>query len=206
MTVRLHPAKVALKLPKKVPEVIVFAIAVVEAMTGNSWFPAPVPSLAVVQAAIDKLREAEAAGLSLMAGLKAARNVELGALTSLLRGLKAYVEGVADDNPESAATIIESAGMSVAARATLVKAVLAVLRGRVSGSVRLVVRAVAKVARYEWQLSENGGKTWVNLPTTMKASTTVTGLVPGRTYWFRFRAVTRRAAGDWCDPVPYIVQ
>jgi hypothetical protein len=53
-------------------------------MNGNSWFPAPVPSLVRVQAAIDKLAEAEAAALSMTVGLKQARNEARAVLVGLL--------------------------------------------------------------------------------------------------------------------------
>jgi hypothetical protein len=96
--------------------------------------------------------------------------------------------------------------LSVAARGNKPKPVLGVLPGRVSGSVRLVVKAVAKVASYQWQLSKDAGKTWLDLPKTLQAKTTVTQLTPGMTYGFRFRALTRRGVGDWCEPVSYMVQ
>jgi hypothetical protein len=206
MTVSMHRVLVALKPPKTAPELLVLARAIVEAMNGNAWFPAPVPSLTTVQAAIDRLAEAEVAALSMTAGLKQARNSARAALVSLLHRLKAYVQGVADENPDSAASIIESAALSVVARSNKAKAALAVVRGGVSGSVRLVAKAVAKVALYEWQLSRDAGNTWVDLPKTVQAKTTVSGLSPGMTYGFRFRAFTRPGAGDWCDALWYVMQ
>jgi hypothetical protein len=127
-------------------------------------------------------------------------------LVGRLTRLKGYVQGVADENPDFAAAIIESAGLSVAARGNKPKAALGVLPGRVSGSVRLAVKAVAKVASYEWQRSKDAGKTWLDLPRTLQAKTTVSELTPGVTYGFRFRAVTRRGVGDWCDAAWYVVQ
>ena len=206
MTVSMHRVMVALKRPTSAPELLIFARAVVNAMNGNAWFPAPVPSLARVQAAIDRLAVAETAALSMTVGLKKARNEAQTVLVGRLTRLKAYVQGVADDNPDFAAAIVESAGLSVAARGNRPKPVLGVLRGRVSGSVRLVVKAVAKVASYQWQLSKDAGKTWLDLPKTLQAKTTVTQLTPGMTYGFRFRALTRRGVGDWCEPVSYMVQ
>jgi hypothetical protein len=206
MTASMRKVPVALKRPTPVPELIQFARRIVEAMTGNPWFPAPVPPLASVQAAVDRLAEAEAAALSLTRGLKEARNEAHTALMGLLTRLKAYVQGVADENPDSAASIIESAAMSVAARTSKPKPALAVYPGRVSGAVRLVAKAAAKVASYEWQLSHDGGQTWTDLPTTLQAKTTVSGLVPGKTIWLRMRAATRSGASDPCDPVSFVVQ
>jgi hypothetical protein len=206
MTVRMHRVLVALKRPTTAPALLVFARAVVNAMNGNPWFPAPMPSLASVRAAIDRLAVAETAALSMTVGLKKARNEAQTVLVGRLTRLKAYVQGVADENPDLAAAIIESAGLCVAARGNKPKAVLGVLPGRVSGSVRLVVKAVAKAASYQWQLSKDAGKTWLDLPKTLQAKTTVSELTPGVTYGFRFRAVTRRGVGDWCEPLLYVVQ
>jgi hypothetical protein len=75
----------------------------------------------------------------------------------------------------------------------------------VSGSVRLVAKAVAKVASYEWQLSKDAGNTWVDLPTTLQAKATVSGLTPGVTYGFRFRAIMRPRVADWCAALWYMV-
>jgi hypothetical protein len=77
----------------------------------------------------------------------------------------------------------------------------------VSGSVRLVVRAVAKVASYEWQHSADGGKTWIDAGITVQAQKTISGLEPGKTYRFRYRPITRRGGpGDWSDPFAFIVR
>jgi len=175
-------------------------------MRGNAWIPAPVPFLATLQAAIDRLEKAEVAALSMTLGLKQSRNEARAALIGLLHRLKIYVQGVADENADFAAAIIESAALRVVARGHKPKAPIAVLPGRASGSVRLAAKAVAKVASYEWQLSEDAGKTWVSLPKTLQAKTTASALTPGMTCGFRFRATTRRGVGDWCDAVWYVVQ
>jgi hypothetical protein len=205
MTVSRHKVPVALKLPTRVPDLLVHARAIVAQMTGNSWFPAPVPALQTVQGAIDRLANAETAGLSGTRGLKEPRNAARAALINLLTRLKAYVQGVADENPEHGPSIVESAAMSVATRTLSPKPALSVFRGRTSGSVQLVAKAVAKVAGYEWQ-RRRGGETWTSLPQTMQAKTTAAGLSPGTTYSFRMRAVTRTGVGDWCEPVEYVMQ
>jgi cell pole-organizing protein PopZ len=206
MTVSMHRVQAVLKRPTTVPDLIFQGQAVVDAMTANSWFSAPAPSLATVQAAIKRLQDAEAAALARTVGLKQIRNDARAALVGLLNQLRAYVEAIAEENPDSAAAIIESAAMSVKGPGKATKPSLAVFQGRVSGSVRLVAKAAAKLAQYEWQLSPDGGKSWLDLPQTLQAKTTVSALAPGSTYRFRMRAVTRRGRGDWCDPVSDVVK
>jgi hypothetical protein len=38
----------------------------------------------------------------------------------------------------------------------------------------------------------------------MQASTSVTGLIPGQVYYFRFRAHTRKELGDYSDVVRFM--
>jgi hypothetical protein len=206
MTVSMHRVLASLKLPGNASALVIRARVVVDAMTDNPWFPAPVPSLAKVQAAIDALDKAETDVLSRTKGLPAIRNDAKKKLVDYLQRLKGYVQAVANDNPDFAVSIIESAGMEVTERPSPAKAVLAVYPGPVSGSVRLVARAVAKECNYAWQWSDDGGKTWVDLKKTQQANTTTRNLRPGTTYLFRFRAVTRRLTTNWCDPVSYVVQ
>jgi hypothetical protein len=206
MTVSMHRVLASLNLPTTVPALLFRARAIVAAMTNNPWFPSPVPSLAKVQAAIDALDKAETNAVSMAKGLKALRNEARKKLVNLLQRLKGHVQAIADDNPDLAVSIIESAGMNVVGRPAVEKAFFAVHPGDVSGSARLVARAVAKEAHYEWQRSEDGGKTWVNLRMTQQAKTTATGLTPGKSYLFRFRATTRRGPTDWCDPVAYVAR
>jgi hypothetical protein len=70
----------------------------------------------------------------------------------------------------------------------------------------LAVKAVAKRAAYEWQMSVDGGKTWVDLPRTLQAKTSVSGLTPTKMYLFRYRAVTNTGCGDWSDPLEFIAR
>ena len=158
MTVSMHRVLVALKRPPSAPDLLVFATAVVNEMNGNSWFPAPVPSLASVRAADPP------------------------------EGLR---PGRFRREPRFCGEHHRKRGVERRGARQQAKAVLGVLPGRVSGSVRLAAKAVAKVASYEWQLSKDAGKTWLELPKTLQAKTAVSGLTPGMTYGFRFRAGVR---------------
>lgn len=59
---------------------------------------------------------------------------------------------------------------------------------------------------YEWQYSTDGGHTWVVVPSTLQARTTVSGLTPGATVQFRVRPVTKTGEGDWSQPTSLIVK
>ena len=103
---------VVLKLPEyEVPLLVMRARGIVERMTGNSWFPSPLPSLAVVQAAIDDLFDAETKTLTRVMDSVTARDAKRMILVTRLQQLAAYVESIANANPEHGASIVESAGM-----------------------------------------------------------------------------------------------
>jgi hypothetical protein len=113
MTVRMQRTLTSLRLPTKVPALVQVAKAILEAMTNNRSFPRPSPSHAAVAPAIADRQAAEVATLSRTRGTAAVRDDKRAALASLLVALKGYVQGLADDDPERAETLIESAGMNV---------------------------------------------------------------------------------------------
>ncbi|HEY6462367.1 MAG TPA: hypothetical protein VIY73_19500, partial [Polyangiaceae bacterium] len=168
-----------LKLPTDGATLLRVADAIVGAMTGNPHFPDPTPALATVAVALSELDAAQVATWSRARGTAAVRNEKRVVVVGLLMRLKAYVQGVADENPDEAASIIESAGMSVKSKVLPVKPPFAVRAGRVSGSVRLDVRAAAHIAKYEWEWTDDGGATWHGVPPTMQAKTVIAGLEEG---------------------------
>ena len=206
MTVSMKRILAAVYPPENTGALVILATAIVDKIDGNAHFPNPVPALAKVKEAIDALQEAEVVSQSRTRGTKEARNEARTKLSSLLTRLRAHVQGVADDDPDNAGSIIESAGMSVQPKGPRAKPLLTARKGSVQGTVVLAAKAAAKVATYLWQMSDDGGRTWTDLPSTIQAKTKVSSLVPGRTYSFRYRALTRRGTSDAVDPVSIIVQ
>jgi hypothetical protein len=197
---------VSLDLPTKVPALITYATSVVTAMTGNASFPTPAPTPAVVTAAIAALQTAESAALARTKGAVTARNDKKAALVALLQEVKAYVQKTADADADNSAAIIQSAGVSVKKTAVRKPRVFSAVQGPVSGTAKLVTASAGHRASYEWQSSIDGGKTWVEAAATLQAKTSVTGLTPGSTVQFRYRAVTKTGQGDWSAPVSLLVK
>ena len=202
----INRAIVTLKLPKKVPDLIKFAQAMVTAMTGNANFPTPEPALAPITSATNDLATAETATQARTHGAAATRNAKLATLVQLLEQLKAYIQKCADANPENGAAVIQSAGVSVKKAAVRAPRTFEAKPGAVSGSVKLVAKSAAHRASYEWQYSTDGGKTWQSAPVTLQAKTTISGLAPGATVTFRYRGVTKTGEGDWSQLVTLIVK
>ncbi len=196
---------VSLKLPKSVPALLVKTRSIVDAMTKSPLFPDPDPALSTVTTALAALQAAHGAVLARELGAVALRNEKRRALVVLLDRLGGYIQGVADGDVSTAASVIESAGVGVRTVRYRQKQVFAVKHGPVSGSVTLTTRAVARRASYLWQYSLDGGKTWVDMPATLPSKTTLFGLTPATKATFRSRAVTKAGEGDWGQEVSIVV-
>jgi hypothetical protein len=70
---------------------------------------------------------------------------------------------------------------------------------------KVTAAAASRRASYEWQYSNDGGKTWITAPVTLQAKTTIAGLVPGSTVQFKYRAVTKTGEADWSQPLSLLV-
>ena len=201
----IHPAVAALLLPTTTPALITFGRGMVTGMTGNPSFPNPSPPLATVTAAIDALASAETAAGGRAKGAVTARNVAKNALVLLLKEEKAYIQSVANADPENSATIIESARISVRKVSPRPPRVFNAVQGPTTGTAKLVA-ASAHRAAYEWEFSTDGGKTWVAATPSLQAKTVVTGLPAGNAVQFRYRAVTKTGVTDWAAPVTLLVK
>jgi hypothetical protein len=202
----VHRAIVSLRLPSPVPLLIAVARAILLAMTGNAYFQNPTPTLAVFLAAIVDLENAESTAQSRTKGAVQARNDKRIALLLLLDELKSFVQKVADADKEHGAAIIHSAGMGQRKTGVHAPQVFHAKLGSVSGSVHLVTASAGPRSSYDWEWSIDGGKTWQVAPSTTRAKTVFTGLVPATTVWFRSRALTKAGEGDWTAPISIVVQ
>ncbi len=199
-------ALVSLMLPTKVADLISYAMRIVAEMTGNAFFPTPTPPLVTLSSAIADLQVAQAAAIARTSGAATTRNEKRATLVMLLRQLRAYVQVVADATPENGPSIIQSAGLAVRKTPTKAARAFAAKQGAVSGSAKITAVVAARRASYEWQYSLDGGKTWIAVAGTLKASTTVTGLPVGTAAQFRYRAITKAGEGDWSQAVVLVVK
>ena len=173
-------------------------------MTNNTSFPSPTPPLATVQADLAAYQAAESAVLTRVKGAAVTRNEKYAVLHADLVHLMAYVQQVADANPANAQSIIESGGLSIRKTASHPKSAIAIKPGEVTGSAKIVAKAAAQRASYEWQYSTDQ-KTWTNAPSTLQAKTVIAGLTSGTVYYFRSRAVTKTGEGSYSQVVQLLV-
>jgi hypothetical protein len=206
-TTKTPKVHVVLRRPHPVPSVLALAKAISSGMAANvGTFPKPTPPLVVLDGDVSALDTAETATHTRTKGAAQARDAKLAIVVVDLNLLRSYVEAVANADPANASTIASSAGMSLRKQPTTTKNDLNVKPSKVSGSVSITARVGTKQkVSHEWEYSVDGGKTWLAMPPTVQAKTTLTGLMPGSTVQFRHRAVTLTGPADWGTPVPMIV-
>ena len=197
---------VALKLPKRIADLIIRAQAIHDVMAANSkTLPSPSPVLSVLQTDIDALKAKETVVKTRVAGAVTDRDAALKVVTVDLNNERAYVEQLCNADPANAAQLAQDAGMTLRQNGARNKPPLSVKPGTVSGEVLAVAKAAKGAGANEWQYSTDGGKTWIAVPSTTRASTTISNLSPGTSLLVRQRALTKAGLGDWTDPVAHIV-
>ena len=194
-----------LKLSRRINNVIAFAQAVATAMNKNPLFPTPTPTMATYEADVAALVAAESVAVTRAKGAAETRNAKLAVVEADLAALRTYVQGVVDTSPPAnGVSIIESAGMSVRKVTLHDKAALKVEQQAASGSVKLLAKAARRPAVYSWDYSVDQ-KTWVAMPQTLEAKTSLTGLTAGTTYYFRVQILSKAGEANWSQVVALMV-
>ena len=202
----IHRVLVATNLPPHVPDQIKYGEAVQAGLANNPHFPLPDPIIAAFVVALGNYSASETAAQTRAKGTIAQRNADKVVFVGAVHAVKARVQVVADANPEQAAAIITSTGLSVKKTSARQKQTFAVKSGVTSGTVDVVAKAAAARASYEWQYSVDAGKTWVQVSNTLQAKTTIIGLPVAVTVEFRYRATTKAGMGDWSLPTSLLVR
>ena len=165
-------------------------------------FPAPVPALATVTAAIDGAEAAEAATKTTR-GVTDTRDQKWGAAKSAVDELVGYVQAVANAAGTGAAAVLERATVHAKKAAAHGAHTFHAEQMDASGQVHVFAQVAARRAAYDWQTTLDG-KAFTDWPGTMHANTVITGLPAGANVGFRYRPRTAQGQGDW-SPVIYLI-
>lgn len=188
-----------------VSALIVRSNVIVNAMTeaGKVFPSSPIP-FSNVTSDITALASAETDCKTRTAGLCVIRDEKKQIVVADMHQLHAYVQQLANATPAQAALIAQAAAMTLRKAPTVHKSDLAVVPV-VSGTVKVVAKAVKGGLSHEWQFSTDGAKTWSAAPPTSKASTIIPGLQPGVLHAFRQRVITKNGPSDWSQPISVLV-
>jgi hypothetical protein len=190
----------ALNMPRRIHDFIYQAEFIANCLASDPVYADSTPPLAVFEADVAALRQAAQNVYTRALGSVEARQAALVTVQMDLNALCKFVQHLAEASPDAGLAIIANAGMSVKNATGPLKSGFVVKPGRVSGTARMIARAEGAKASYDWAYSPDG-ETWLSLESTVEARQDVTGLIPGKVYFFRYRSLTRAGTGDWSDVV-----
>ena len=201
---------------KDVPGVIDRAWAIHIGMGADpGTYVAPEPSLPEFLVLLEDLVEAQQAVKQRAIGKAAARNVQRDLLWAAMQSECLYVQRLADAAGVACESIIINAGFVIAGDTSHSKALLTLRNGSVSGvveceaNVGLLVRTEAKKPSgyrfFNWELTLNGGETFLTLPSTPRGSTTIRNLTPLTRVGVRVSMTTFEGTSPWSQVVTILV-
>lgn len=179
---------------------------IISSLTGNAFFPTPVPSLTVIETAADDYSTALVnAGTGNRADI-AVKNACREVLTNHLVDLARYLNFIAANQPEKLLTtgfdVSKEPAPVVITRPQNLKVVQGVGTGELLVSVKAVKGAVAYLHEYSTDASLAPGS-WVSAPGS-SSKMLLSNLVPGTLYYCRVGAVGRNDQLLYSDVVSRI--
>lgn len=171
-------------------------------MLNNPNYPTPIPTLAVLLAAIGVF---ESAALDAVGGGTAettAKNAARAALVSYLRGLSYYVQLTCDGNQ----AVLVSSGFSatkdpVPAGVLPAPGNVRVSHTQISGEFALSCDKVVNAASYQVQSSTSPDGPWEDEGGFSSTRMLLDGFTPGTVYWFCVYAIGAAGDGAMSSPI-----
>ncbi len=186
-----------LDYPRDIEDFIEYAKTIRQSMTSSSHFGSLSAQLSALNTDIGKLVTTHTGTHSKpQTHFASDRNVELLKVQNDLRGLRLEVQKIADNNPDHAKAIVESAGMKVKKERTINKQDFIALRGELSGTAKLVAKGRRDRHAHEWAVSLDGTN-WTHIPSTLAATTIAEGLIKGSIVDFRHRYILKDGPTEW---------
>ncbi len=190
--------KAVIKMPSKWGDRVLRVQTILGKMTTNTYFATGWTAGTLTQAQfnadvttfLNKTADAEAH----IAGAVGLRNAAYKTLKQDLSYIEAMVQAKANANPTIAVTIIESAGLFVSMKGGSEKRKNEAFNTQIPGTVIITADGGGHT---QWEMSKDMVAI-TNLPSTNTSKTTVTGLTPGDTWYFRSKKVdTNKKTYNW---------
>jgi hypothetical protein len=195
---------IVLRLPSQLAKLLIFAKAVLAAMSNNPSFSNAAALLATLADRIQALEK-------VLKGSAAERRAAREAVCEALEHLRDHVQVVAETAPpggtvdlSAVQALVQGAQMDLRKVGAHPKLVFAAKHGPIPGSVDLTAPRSTQRDPHEWAVSTDQ-QTWTALPSTRQAKTRVTGLPIGMPHYFRHRLLTKDGYTQWSDPTVMII-
>ncbi len=166
---------------------------VITKLTNNPSFPNIAATVAALQTALTDLQNAETAALTRAAGTVTVRQREARRRRHAAPADPGHspCRRSGRRDPRNGGSIIESAGLAVKKVPTRAARAFTAEQGPVSGTATVTAVSAGPRTFFEWRYSPDGGKTWVNAPSSVRTKSVITGLPAGTTMQFRYRPVSK---------------
>lgn len=175
-------------------------------MAGNATFPAPIPAPAIFDAALADFQAKLASVASLrdsLAQAVAARNASRAVLEGAMTQRGGYVEITATTEAQMLSAGIEPRNPGAPVGQLPAPGGLVATMGDLEGEIDLAWNRVRGASSYVIDCRAYNDPTaqWQQAKISNKSSCTVGGLVSGKKYTFRVRAIGSAGEGAWSDEV-----
>ena len=187
-----------------VPEVIQYSRHLSTTLGADARFSGLASLVTTLVNDTNALEKAQGPAQTRAKGAAAARNAPLGLVHTDIDNICQGVQALADANPGQEEEYATAAAMHLRKTNRSPKAWLSakMVKGT-PGAALLRAKAGRRVSSYEWQISSDG-KTWTTVGFSTSADMTVTGLVAGSTYYFRFRTTKAHVTGDFGQALTFM--
>ena len=193
-----------LKMPRSIPKLIEYFKGIYSKMNGDTRYSGSATKLTKFNDQIKDFDEKQVAYKEKPPAVsKEARNDAKKLAVATAKSLRNDVQDLADETQSHAEDIITGANMSVKVTKGREKQKSEVKDTNESGTVEVFGEGQGY---HEWQQSEDGID-WIPLKSTSTAHLVVSGLVVGKTYYFRSRQIlTKGEYGPWSVPVSVVAR
>ena len=176
---------------------------IVAAMTGNAFYPSPLPALATIGTARDAFAAAVNA-LDRSKGSAVRRDQARLALVQLLRDLALYVQQASGGDPNkllgSGFPLQRKRGPTVVG--LLPPQNVKLRQAAVSGRLLARCKADATAKSYQWRIAiAQAPSAWTTFDTVTTARFTFDNLLPGTQYLVQVRSFARSGSSNWSNSV-----
>jgi hypothetical protein len=206
-TKKVAKKSVALSLSRTPPpQLITNALHYITCMTSNAHFPNPLPALTTVSAQIAALQPAYDLSLTRAKGSVGKMHLEVKKLDILLKALAAYVESIANVDPDNASNIISSSGMPEKKTSPRAPKIFTAKAGKAPGSAVLNCKAQSRAAYLYQVTTDPATVSWETIYAGITAKFLKTGLISGTRYYFRYATVVKGLQNAWSPVVNLVIQ
>jgi len=189
-------ARVALNIPENPAQFCSYGQHKIECFTGNTDLSKPNPTIADVTSHFAALATADGQATNNEPGAIELRDQCYETCENDMEQWALYARTTALQNPARGAQILQSSGFDEKKPSGRRKGDFEVTFPSV-GVAHAYIKAVARGASYEWQISLDGGVTYVAAGTTTRADQLFTGLKKGTDYYVRWKTTVGRTMTDW---------